>query len=62
MRKPQEVERFGLPFSLACSILGRMTPKLNEPRLLRVQRQSVLRESLMEGFKDSLRILPVLKA
>jgi hypothetical protein len=61
MREAEEVERFRLPLAGALPALGREGTEFQQPRLLRVQLQAELRESLAQLGQEPLSIRPVLK-
>src|SRR5262249_42605997 len=62
MCEAQEVEGLGCPESLLDSSLGREPPELDQPRLLGVQLQPELRQSLAELCSEPFRVLPMFKA
>jgi hypothetical protein len=62
MREAQEVERLGLAQSSPLTPLPRKTAELDEPRLVRVQLQAKLGQSLPEGCEELLGLLSVLES
>src|ERR1035438_10168313 len=54
VREPQEVERLRLPVAAPGSILGGVPPELDQPRLLRLQLQTELREPVAEIGEEPL--------
>ncbi|MEA2602182.1 MAG: hypothetical protein QOF89_3174 [Acidobacteriota bacterium] len=61
MREAQEVEGLGFAQSTLLTLLPRKTTELDEPRLVRVQLQAKLGESLFEGSEELLGFLSVLE-
>ena len=62
MREAQKIESHRLPFTLLLRLDQDCPPKCDQPGLLRVKRQAVLREPLGQHRQNSLRILSILKA
>ena len=62
MGEAQEVKRLRLPVATPLPILGGEPPELDQPRLLRMQRKTELRETLFQVAQESFGILAVLKA
>src|SRR6266446_1620242 len=62
MREAQKREGFRLSLSPLLSALSGEPPKLDQPRLLRVQFQAELRQALPEFFQKSLRLCSALEA
>ena len=62
MREPQELERLRLPVAASGSILGGVPPELDQPRLLRMQLQTELREPVAQIGEEPLGVLTMLKA
>src|SRR5258705_10303354 len=61
MREAEEIERLRLPLPGAPSVLGRVRPERQQARLLGVQLQAELRQSLAQLSQEPLRLFPVLK-
>ena len=61
MREAKEIERLGFTQTPCPPTLGGVPAELDQARLLRVQFQRELRESLAEFMKEPLRIVLILK-
>ena len=60
--KPRKLERLRLGDPAALSVSGGEPSELDQPRLLRMQLQTELREPLAEIGKEPLSVLAMLKA
>src|SRR5687767_11403030 len=62
MRESEKIECSGLRPTRFLRLGQGFAPKLHQPGLVRMQRQSVLRKSLFQHVEHFLGVLPVLKA
>ncbi len=62
VRETEELERLGLAEPTVGSALSRIAAELHQPRLLRSDLQTELRETLTKTDKETLRIRTMLKA
>src|SRR5712691_6969004 len=61
MREPQEVERFRFPLAAILPVLVRVRTKFQKARLVRMQLQSILQESLLQSGQKLLGLPSMLK-
>ena len=61
MREPQEIERLGLTQTPRRPVPGGVPPELDQPGLVRVQRQPEIRQSLAKVGQQSLRVVFMLE-
>src|SRR5438132_7322274 len=62
VREPEKIKRSGLRPTRFLGLGQGFPPKLHQPSLVWMQRQSVLRKSLCQHIEHFLGVLPVLKA
>ncbi len=62
MGEPEKIERFRFSQLTQPPVAGREPAKLNQPRLLWVQFQAELQESLLQLCQELFRVKPMLEA
>jgi hypothetical protein len=62
VREPEELKRFRLSEATRLTALGGEPPELNQPRLLLVQPQAKLRETLAQCSPEPLSVVTMLEA
>jgi hypothetical protein len=62
MRETQEVKRLRFPLAALGTVSGSISPELDQPRLLGMEFQPELRETLRELDQEPLRLGPMLES